>query len=776
MDKNFIFFCSTCGDMKLITYKYEKKDGKINLIIKCKCLKDREKVSYSIDNFLNNNYIAVPRLRCKLHNVQYTNWCKNCNINICDKCRSKHNTHKLVKLSSILVDKKDITSLENKIIDFHAKLLARQKKVGEIENFKNQEEQEFLINFQNYKEINFKEIEFITKLKDLYLFLLKNNMICYQIIRNLKYIIDKLSFSFVKNEYSDNLNNELNEKDNIVDIYYIAFNPIKYLFLPNNDQEEIDKKAEKLRNSFVLERSISISSEIMSEINEEHILNNLDIMKLSETMKFNDKLFFHSLNDNNGINVNNNRYNNYMQNKIIKDDYNDNNLIFNNNNKILNSNNINISNNNNHSVNNINNIDKKNNNNIIFNNNNSKFNNNIIIDNKQNNSANYNIFNNDNINFNIANNNNILNSLNNADSGFFLFKNENSSNSQQNEKKPIYFGQLKDGKYHGDKCKLQYPNGDIYEGSFREGFRHGQGKLTNKNNSYCYDGLWEYDKKNGKCVEKIDDETFYGYYKNGVRDGKCTIKYNNNNNIKFVGNFKDGKRDGYGVYIFQETHKTYKGQFKNNSFEGEGEIIGDNGYYFKGEFLGGLRHGDNCIEKKEGIREYKGSFRRDKMNGKGVYYWYFGENNGDIYEGEFVNDIIEGKGVYQYNYGTKYIGDFLHGVKHGKGKEIYIDGSYFEGEFKEGKKDGEGTFVDADGNKFKGTYREGKENGHGIIFYNNEDTLEGTWLNGLKQGEFTYKDSNGNSFIRKYDKDQLIEEKNNGLFSSIYSKITSFIH
>ena len=279
-------------------------------------------------------------------------------------------------------------------------------------------------------------------------------MICYQIIRNLKYIIDKLSFLFVKNEYS-NLNNELNENDNIVDIYYIAFNPIKYLFYPNNDQEEIDKKAEKLKNSFPLERSISISSEIMSEINEEHILNNLDIMKLSETMKLNDRLFFHSLNDNNGINVNNNRYNNYMQNKII------NNIIFNNNN-------------------------------------NSKFNNNIIIDNKQNNSANYNIFNNDNINLNIANNNNILNSLNNADSGFFLFKNENSSNSQQNEKKPIYFGQLKDGKYHRDKCKLQYPNGDIYEGSFREGFRHGQGKLTNKNNSYCYDGLWEYDKKNGK--------------------------------------------------------------------------------------------------------------------------------------------------------------------------------------------------------------------------------------------------------------------------------------
>jgi len=780
MDKNFIFFCSTCGGMKILSYKYENADGKIDLIIKCKCLKDRERTNYTIDNFINNNYISVPRLICKSHNTQYTNWCKNCNINICNKCISSHSSHKLVKLSSILINEKDITSLENKIIDFQGKLLAKTKKVEEIEKFKSKENQEFLINFKNFKKINSKEIEFVTKLKDLYLFLLKNNMICYQIAKNLEYIINKLSFSFIKNEYSDNLDKELNEKDNISDIYYIVLNPLKYFFLPNNDQEEINKKADKMRNTLALERSIS-NSTIISEINEDYKLNNLDLMNLAETRKLNVKLL-HSDNDINEINVYNNHQSNNIQNKIFNDDYNEksNSLILNNNK--INSNN-NIFNNNNHFYNeNHYNIDKNNsinlNNNNIFNNNNiinnnNIFDNNIIIDNKNYNSVNNNIINN---NYNITNNNNILNSLplNSSDSGFFLFKNENQPNSEQKINKPIYFGKLKNGKYHGDKCKLQYPNGDIYEGSFREGLRHGKGKLINKNNSYCYEGPWAYDKKNGKCREKIGDETFYGTYKNGVRDGKCIIKYNNND--KFEGNFKDGKRDGYGEFIFYETHKTYKGGFKNNLFEGEGEITSDNGYYFKGEFLGGLRHGDNCIEKKDGIKEYKGSFRRDKMNGKGIYRWYSGDNNGDIYEGEFVDDIFEGKGVYQYNYGTKYIGDFLRGVKHGKGKEIYFDGSYFVGEFKEGKKDGEGTFIDSEGNIFKGIYREGKENGQGKITYNNEDTLEGTWLNGLKQGEFIFKNCNGNSFIRKYDKDILIEEKKDGLISSIFGKITSFIY
>ena len=317
MDKNFIFFCSTCRGMKILSYKYENADGKIDLVIKCKCLKDREKSSYTIDNFINNNYISKPRLICKSHNTQYTNWCKNCNINICNKCISSHKSHKLVKLSSILINKKDITSLENKIIDFQDKLLVKKKKVEEIENLKSQEDQEFLINFQNYCYINSKEIELVTKLKELYLFLLKNNMICYQIIINLKYIIDKLNFSFIKNEYSDILDKELKEKDNIVDIYNIVINPQKYFFLPNNDQEKIDKKAEKLRNSLVLERSIYISNEVLSEINEDNNLNNLNNINISETMKLNENSF-HSFNDINSNNYNNHQNNYIKQNKIYK--------------------------------------------------------------------------------------------------------------------------------------------------------------------------------------------------------------------------------------------------------------------------------------------------------------------------------------------------------------------------------------------------------------------------------------------------------------------------
>ena len=231
--------------------------------------------------------------------------------------------------------------------------------------------------------------------------------------------------------------------------------------------------------------------------------------------------------------------------------------------------------------------------------------------------------------------------------------------------------------------------------------------------------------------------------------------------------------------FYFEKNTTYKGEFKNNLFEGKGEIVNNNGNYFKGEFLGGLRYGDNCIEIKKGIKKYEGQFRRDKMNGKGVYEWYSGESKGDIYNGEFKDDLFEGFSPYKYNDGTIYIGEYLHGVKHGKGKEIYSDGSFYEGEYNEGQQSGKGIFQDFEGNIYEGNFYNGNKHSKGKITFVNGEILEGLWLNGLKEGTFYYIDSNGNKYYRKYVKDELIEEKKEGIFSnffnSVFSKVTSFM-
>ena len=68
-----------------------------------------------------------------------------------------------------------------------------------------------------------------------------------------------------------------------------------------------------------------------------------------------------------------------------------------------------------------------------------------------------------------------------------------------------YDGAWLDNKKHG-YGRQQYPAGSLYEGMFRKGLRHGEGKYTWSDGSY--DGGWNRGKKDG-----------YGYYVNehGVR-------------------------------------------------------------------------------------------------------------------------------------------------------------------------------------------------------------------------------------------------------------------
>ena len=41
----------------------------------------------------------------------------------------------------------------------------------------------------------------------------------------------------------------------------------------------------------------------------------------------------------------------------------------------------------------------------------------------------------------------------------------------------VYEGEWRDGKFHG-QGKMKWSNGRVYEGEFQDGKRHGQGKMT----------------------------------------------------------------------------------------------------------------------------------------------------------------------------------------------------------------------------------------------------------------------------------------------------------
>ena len=126
----------------------------------------------------------------------------------------------------------------------------------------------------------------------------------------------------------------------------------------------------------------------------------------------------------------------------------------------------------------------------------------------------------------------------------------------------------------------------------------------------------------GKILNEAPHGTGKLYYKNG--------------NIKYEGEFVDGKKEGNGKYIYE------------------------NGKYYSGQWLNDYRHGKGILFYKNDNIKYDGEFANDKFEGKGKLYY----KNGKIrYEGEFVNNKFEGKGKYIYESGNYYDGQWLNGKK-----------------------------------------------------------------------------------------------------------------
>lgn len=74
------------------------------------------------------------------------------------------------------------------------------------------------------------------------------------------------------------------------------------------------------------------------------------------------------------------------------------------------------------------------------------------------------------------------------------------------------------------KGKLITARGDTYEGNFKNGFKHGQGKIVYRNGTSQYEGDWYYNKIEGKGV-LIDDfgNKYEGEFKDNMKNGlgKC---------------------------------------------------------------------------------------------------------------------------------------------------------------------------------------------------------------------------------------------------------------
>ncbi len=210
-----------------------------------------------------------------------------------------------------------------------------------------------------------------------------------------------------------------------------------------------------------------------------------------------------------------------------------------------------------------------------------------------------------------------------------------------------YVGQVNEQSLPHGRGKMNFANGDYYEGDFVNGKRTGKGTLK---------------FANGNIYE--------GDFVNDMPHGKGTLKFANGD--IYEGDVVNDKMTGKGTYKFA-SGTSYEGDFVNGMPHGKGTLKFANGDIYEGDFV----NKDKSTLKFANDVIYQVDFENSMTTGKGTVKFA----NGDIYEGDFVDGRTTGKGILKQANGDQYEGDFLRGAMHGLGVYTSASGNRREGKF-----------------------------------------------------------------------------------------------
>ena len=155
-------------------------------------------------------------------------------------------------------------------------------------------------------------------------------------------------------------------------------------------------------------------------------------------------------------------------------------------------------------------------------------------------------------------------------------------------------------------------NGELYEGYYLSGYRHGYGILKSENKTKI--GLfYKNDLKFGKIFTK--SWITEGEFSMGLKNGYI-IEYDNLKKLQFEGQYKDGKKEGIGIDYYDNGNISYKGYFRNNLEDIFGFMYISSGKLF-----------------------YVGHIYKGQRKGFGIYYAY-AQNGKKLYQysGNWVDD------------------------------------------------------------------------------------------------------------------------------------------
>ncbi|KAM3245438.1 hypothetical protein ACQJBY_056649 [Aegilops geniculata] len=183
---------------------------------------------------------------------------------------------------------------------------------------------------------------------------------------------------------------------------------------------------------------------------------------------------------------------------------------------------------------------------------------------------------------------------------------------------------------------IRLPSGDTYSGTLLGSTPEGSGRYTWSDGT-IYDGEW----------------------RTGMRHGQGKTLWPSG--ASYEGEYAGGYIYGEGTYTGQD-NIVYKGRWKLNRKHGLGCQTYPNGDMFQGSWIQGEIQGHGKYTWENG-NTYTGNMKNGKMSGKGTFTW----KNGDSYEGNWLDGMMHGYGIYTWSDCGYYVGTWTRGLKDGKG-------------------------------------------------------------------------------------------------------------
>jgi hypothetical protein len=252
---------------------------------------------------------------------------------------------------------------------------------------------------------------------------------------------------------------------------------------------------------------------------------------------------------------------------------------------------------------------------------------------------------------------------------------------------------------------------------------------------------WIADERSGCKVwnehpREFESMEWSGGCSNGHADKNGTLLWyqNGNQNGKYVGEMRDGRTHGKGLYECRNGDR-YEGDFVEGKKSGFGILVMANGDRYQGNFLDnrfsgmGVLEYANTVQYESNLSDARCSAGLERVR----VYSIRGRNTGDFIACNMAGTIA-GKGVKMDVYGKRYEGIFVDGKANGKGDLILVNGSNYEGDFVDGKITGKGVLTDAKGKRYEGDFVDGNRTGRGVLIDDLGNRYEGGFLNNLFEG------------------------------------------